>query len=184
MKLLLMIHALIFSLIVGCTEHSLHQSDATKIQGETQWMKLIDGAMWQIALDHSDPFRAFIEERTPCRITDFGEEYGGVEVSTQRCDYITLTQPLLFDVMDGALLELNLWHSPLLSDELSQGMIVLQVDQTVLWTHALNIPTPAQSWTVQFPSPISMKAGTPLIFHIRNHGANSYTLHHLSVAHP
>jgi hypothetical protein len=184
MKLMLMIQALIFSLIFGCTEQHIHQSNATNTQDETQWVKLTDGHMWQIASDNTDPFRASIENRTLCGITDFGEEYGGVEVSTQRCDYITLTQPLLFDVMDGSLLELNLWHSPLLSDELSQGMIVLQVDQTVLWIHELSIPAPAQSWTVQFPSPISMKAGTPLIFHVRNHGANSYTLHHLSVVHP
>lgn len=145
------------------------------------WSPVVVGDQWRLVRLSDDPFSSFLETRIPCRAIDFGEEYNGVEVSTQNCGYITLSQSILRKINVGDLLELNIWHSPLLSTHLSEGMIILQINQTLLWSQPLSIPAPAQSWTIQFHSPVKIMKDEALLFHIRNHGANSYTLNSLSV---
>ena len=162
-------------------DHPINMNQLTTA-APLQWSQVVVGDQWTIVDIVDDPFRSFVDAHTACKPIDFGEEYGGVEVSTQQCGYITLSQPTLIDIKIDDLFELNIWHSPLLNDEVTEGMIILQVAQTILWSHTLSIPGPARSWTVRFPAPLNIPKDTPLLFHIRNHGANSYTLNDLSVA--
>ena len=140
------------------------------------WVDLASGSGWRIADEYEDPYIAARDGRKPCSITDFGEEYGGIEVSTTYCDYATLIHPLNEAIRPGDLIELVMWHGPLVSERSAQGEINVSILGENLWSQALTIPGSAQSWHVTIEATFSAPEGTPLIFHVHNHGSNAYTL--------
>ncbi len=151
-------------------------------QSVLQWEPLITGEGWEVTPPSFDPYTAQRQERVLCAVSDYGQEYGGIEVSTQRCGYITLQQPLLTSIVEGDLISLEIWHSLLVSDEESEGVVEISLRGAPLWSETLLIPSPPYSWSIKLESPISAERGELLLFHIHNHGANSYTLHSLAVA--
>ena len=140
------------------------------------WVDLVTGEGWTLTADASDPFIDQAAERRRCSVTDYGEEYGGVEISTTYCGYITLEQAITEDLQAGDVIELILWHSPLVSDTPAQGLIAIQLGDLVLWSQPLTVPSEPKSWTdyVTIERPIG--AGAMLYFHVHNHGSNAYTL--------
>jgi len=149
---------------------------------EPSWVELVRGDGWRLVEPARDPYWAQAEGRVPCREVDFGEEYGGVELSTSYCGYITLSQALLHAVHEGELLELSAWHSPLISAEPAEGLIALGLGGETLWSKRLVIPAEAESWTLELRLERGIEAGEPVLFHVSNHGANSYTFYRLRVA--
>ena len=95
---------------------------------------------------------------------------------------MSLVQLLSYNIEAGEILRLNLWHSILLNHSPVSGLISVQIANQVIWSQTLNIPGPAESWTLELISPQNFEIGDQIIFHVRNHGANSYTLNELSVA--
>ena len=49
------------------------------------WVDLARGDAWSIAPQERDPYAGQREDRERCTETDFGVEYGGLEVSTTYC---------------------------------------------------------------------------------------------------
>ena len=85
------------------------------------WAPLVEGQAWVPLPLEEDPYRGELAGREPCARTDFGEEYGGVEVSTVRCGYLSLRQGSLRSVEAGERIELQLWHNPLVGEERGDG---------------------------------------------------------------
>ena len=140
------------------------------------WVDLASGSGWRIADEYEDPYISIRDGRKLCSITDFGEEYGGIEVSTIYCDYATLVHPLSEAILPGDLIELVIWHGPLVSDPPAQGKMSVSLLGETLWSQTLILPSAAQSWHVMVEATLSAPVGTSLIFHVHNHGANAYTL--------
>lgn len=170
----------------GCDDTSQPSSSAESDADDSSsepliWVDLARGDAWSLAPVSEDPYSDQRGARERCTETDFGVEYGGLEVSTIYCDYITLTQPILVGLDEGDHIEVVLWHSPLVSEEPSTGAIALalgdvELGDVELWSTPLSIPSDAQSWTIELRAPLSVNAGAPLYFHVRNHGANAYTV--------
>ena len=148
-------------------------------QGEAQMAPLASGGAWRLIERSQDPFQERAEGRRPCGPLTFGEEYGGVELSTRDCGYITLTQPLLTSLQRGERVEISAWHGPLVSASPAEGLMALSLGQELIWSRALLIPSEAQSWREVFESPVDAREGEALLFHVSNHGANSYNLYSL-----
>lgn len=148
----------------------------------TSWQSLVNSDEWTLLELAQDPYYEALDSRTACAELDYGPEYDGIEISTQFCDYISLTQATLFEINSGDIIKLNLWHSPLLSNVPSEGLIALQIADQIIWSQPLVIPSPALSWTLELVSPRSFEAGIPMIFHVHNHGSNTYTLNEISIA--
>ena len=170
--------------LASCAPASDENNTSSLNESALRWYPLVEGDAWQILEPETDPYRAALVGRTRCARTDFGEEYGGVELSTVRCGYLTLRQGLLRSVARGALIELQLWHSPLVSERQREGLIALRIGEEELWRQPLLIPADAESWTLRWESERALKAGAEVLFHVHNHGANSYTLYRLSVGYP
>ena len=68
------------------------------------WVDLVTGEAWTLTADDSDPFIDQVAERRRCSVTDYGEEYGGVEISTY-CGYMTLEQAITEDLQAGDVIE-------------------------------------------------------------------------------
>lgn len=163
--------------IDGCDQQtSLDSKDHMAELGPKDWTDLVLGDQWELMNIMMDPHRHYQEGREVCLVTDFGVEYGGVELSTRLCDYATLTQGIQNDLKVGDLLEVTLWHSPLISDTPAEGQMIISLGDIDLWSTKLVIPSPAQSWTEVIEISQNIAEGTPILFHVRNHGANTYTL--------
>ncbi len=57
----------------------------------------------------------------------------------------------------------------------------MQIGDRMLWTDTRPIPGPAGLEATRVPLPEDVPAGTPIFFHVRNHGQNSYELLELSI---
>jgi hypothetical protein len=184
-KLLVALSGLCVYACLGCGEDLTSTEEAsvepgpdesTVMSTEMYWVDLTSGSEWRIADPTEDPYMTMRAERELCTITDFGEEYGGLEVSTVYCDYATLVQPIDEEINPGDMIEVIIWHSPLVSEIPAQGEISLSLSGELLWSQHLEIPGAAQSWNIAFESSFSAPRGELLTFHVHNHGANAYTL--------
>ena len=89
---------------------------------------------------------------------------------------MTLAQQISTDLIPGDFIEMTLWHSPLVSEAPARGQISLALAGVELWSTELNIPSEAQSWTINTKMDRVVSRDATLIFHVSNHGANTYTL--------
>jgi hypothetical protein len=155
-------------------------------------------------LPATDPFSPL---RTPehycddaCHFPEFlqvGESSYTAE--TGRCNYLTLRQETLRPISAGDTFFLRLWHFALSSPNGGKAYMAVQIGDRMVWEGRLPIPCrgglvgfvpggdcldnpdgvdadPAE-FTTDFDAP----AGTPIYFHLQNHGENSYNLVELSV---
>lgn len=160
----------------GCAEEtSLNTSSKDETQ-PTNWVELVRGDQWEIEAEITDPYIEWSAGRARCQNLDYGPEYTGVEISTVYCDYLTLGQGLLHEMIAGDYVELTLWHSPLVSDEPSQGLLEVRLEERILFSRELLIPADAHSWTERLRMQQAFLAGARVTLHVHNHGRNTYTL--------
>ena len=181
--------ALIWFVILGCiTEASIGPEQNTSSESEApfpdgsnaeQWMgnALVAGEFWVRTAFNNGLFGHQHSEEN-CPGIPYREEYGGVEISTGRCEQITLIQPSLSTVNEGEKLRLIAWHSQLISDEPTRqtGAIMVAVRDHVIWSEQSPIPGGARSFDLTFESEIDIRRGDPIRLHVHNHGANAWTL--------
>ncbi len=125
-----------------------------------------------------DPFwsETLSEDIRPCTPQDWRAEPNGIEVQTTNCNYITLTQPLLQPLRAGQGLRVQLWWQTLASVEPAEGRIAVWVGDWRFFDERVPIPSEADARTLSRSSPRSFADGTPVYFHVDNHGFNSWTL--------
>ena len=170
--------------LTSCAPTPDESSAPSPDESPLRWYPLVEGDAWRILDPEADPYRAALVGRTRCDRTDFGEEYGGVELSTVRCGYLTLSQGLQRSIARGALIELQFWHSSLVSERPHEGLIALRIGEEELLRQPISIPADAKSWTLRWESERALDVDTEVLFHVHNHGANSYVLYRLSVGLP
>ena len=118
---------------------------------------------------------------------------------TRRCNYLTVRQATRQPIRAGDTLFVRLWHFALSSPNGGRAYMAVQIGDRRVWEGRLPIPCrgglvgfvpggdcldnpngvdvdPAE-FTADFDAP----AGTPIYFHIQNHGENSYNLVEISV---
>lgn len=187
--LFILVKRLIFNMIwlamvylMGACQHDPDKNHDPAHRKEVSWTDLINEASWTLVEHSRDPY--WSDDQNLCKQSDFGLEYGGLELSTQRCNHATFAQALLHSIKQGDSLFIELWHSSLVSQVESSGLIELSVQGAPLWSKALVIPSPAESWSLEFQSPIDASEGDEILFHVNNHGSNSYNLNALRILSP
>jgi hypothetical protein len=98
-------------------------------------------------------------------------------VDTEVCDWITLQLLSLRDVREGNEIETRTFHFPLSGPMGSEAWIGLTLGDQMIFDERVPIPADDSgainaTWiaTKDFP------AGTPMLFHVSNHGDNAYWL--------
>lgn len=126
-----------------------------------------------------------------------GEASYGIESGA--CNYLTVGQPGLTAIAPGDEILVRLWHFALTAPSPGEAYLALQVGDRLLWQARLPIPcrggltgaTPGGDcpdnpgravvdppvFTADFAAP----AGTPVYFHVQNHGENGYNLLEVTV---
>ena len=138
---------------------------------------LVIAGLWSTAAADRDPFRALVSDETvACGPQDWRAELSGVEVTTVGCNYVTLQQALPQPIAAGQLVRLEAWWQTLASVEPAEGHIAVWIGDWPVLEERVAIPSDADARSIEQPAPAAIAEGTPIFFHVDNHGFNSWTL--------
>lgn len=172
---------------------------------ETSWTALGEVSLpGSFFLPAADPFSPL---RTPehfcdntCHFPEFLQvgEFS-YTLDSNYCNYLTVAQETTRPISRGDKLFVRLWHFALESSSGGRAYTAVQVGDRVIWDARLPIPcrgglvgfipggdcldNPANVDVdpAEFVADFDAPAGTPIYFHIQNHGANNYNLVEISV---
>lgn len=172
--------------------------------GTVDYLPVMAWDAWE-PVDGEDPYAADVPDAVDCTSRAFSFATDGLQksvhnpqglvptFSTSSCDYATVTQPTLRAIEPGEKLLAAVFHTRLLATERAEATISVRVgDQALLDERiAIDVAAPADdcptaatdgychasgrpsgTWTATQTIP----AGTPLYFHVHNHGDNEYWL--------
>lgn len=126
-----------------------------------------------------------------------GEPSYGVESGA--CNYLTVVQPARTAIAPGDEILVRLWHFALTAPSPSEAYLAIQVGDRLIWQARLPIPcrggltgaTPggdcpdnpnrAEVDPPVFTADFAALPGTPVYFHVQNHGENGYNLLEITV---
>ena len=158
-------------------------SDASEVVPEQQpeppvcrKAEVLDHNHWSSVPLLSDPFRSLVPGVRECSKVGWKEEDGLLEIDTEICNFVTLQQRLKADIPKGAPLKIVFWHLTLVANEPAQSRALLKIGNVVVWDWKAEIPKKAELYEQTFRSPKTFLKGTPLLFHLHNHGNNNYRL--------
>jgi hypothetical protein len=136
---------------------------------------------WQLAPLERDPYAAYAVGRVPCEIDALTPEEGGIDVSTEDCNYATLVQETLRAIPRGSVLVGEISWLSLASVEPATATLALRLGEREAWTRDVPVPASAQVISLSIDVGVSQPAGAPIWFHVRNHGYNSWHLGRLTL---
>ncbi len=148
---------------------------------------LIHHDNWRVATPEEDPWL----EHRPADITcpaearkpeDFAGTYA-YSITTVACPYTTMVQETLADACKGETFYVWLWNYGLTAPENATAHIGVQLGSTV-FAATRAIPSPSALTAETLILEEDVPKGTPIFFHVRNHGANSYELLDLIIVAP
>jgi hypothetical protein len=146
---------------------------------------IVEAAGWVRLDDAADPY---LSERpadlAPCREEGVITEAGTLEVDTGKCDWATFTQAALRRVEATDHLEIVGWYGNLIAPEPGEGRLVLRIGDRELWDKRVTIPSNGGFILERVVLDGPIEAGTPLLFHVHNHGANTWNLASIDIAVP
>ena len=151
---------------------------------------LVTAEAWTLVLA-DDPFG----EPPPgwaCDPQGWGTEVFGVEnslvVRTQLCDFVSFAQPITAPLRAGDRLFVRAWHDPLTAWDTDAGEVAahigLAIGGTVVWGVEVPIPNVGQIVLADVPIDDDAPEGADAVFHVDNHGANTYHLLEVSRRRP
>ena len=140
---------------------------------------VVHSALWQVVTASDDPFGA-PPAAVACQPGSFGEEeLGGAlvfYVRTESCPYLTVTQASRSEIPLGSTLELRLFYFPLTAPEQTTAQLAIRLGATAAWQREIAIPDPGAQLVERWTATEHYPRGTPVFFHVRNHGSNEYAL--------
>ncbi len=159
----------------GCDDDG---GDPAGDAGSAPWTGTVILALpedWAPVDAEQDPF----DDRPPdvdCPIHGAKAEDGIFEVETDICHYGTFAHPIAADLRAGDTIEATVWHLQLWAEQRAEGHVALMLGDRLLWEDRIPIPGREAVYPVEVTLEEEAPAGTPLYFHVHNHGANSWRL--------
>ncbi|MCA9713413.1 MAG: hypothetical protein H6713_14290 [Myxococcales bacterium] len=167
------------ALALACGDDDAASSDATSDGAVArEWRTVLDHAAWRIAEAAEDPFADHRppEDEIDCGVAGWLVESGALEVDTLRCNYLTLVQPVLEDLTPETPMRLEFRHFDLIAPAPATAHVAVQLGDAIIWEREIQIPGPAMVFSEDaLTAGVMAPAGTPLYFHLHNHGQNTYT---------
>jgi len=156
-------------------------SDASGVPSDLEGTtSLIDLGAFEKTSAADDPF-----DDRPADIAcefGFGLEDGFFEFESDLCRYGAFSQPALAPIRVGDTLDFLLLHENLVSSEPdAQAHVAIALGEDIVYEAVIDIPAEANFLDEQWVSTLEVPEGTPVHFHLHNHGINSYRLAELAV---
>ncbi len=97
------------------------------------------------------------------------------EINTGWCNYATVEQPLLESLEAGDTVEVRVWHFEL-TGQPAEAYLGVGLDGEVIWEETVPIPSEGELIKSTFEVDRPLPAGTPIQYHVHNHGKNTWEL--------
>jgi hypothetical protein len=171
---MLILLLLVFCIPVSCT--APNETGDTLIEPEASGPEaLVDNGLWVYASEKEDPFAAERPIEIQCPEWSYQLEYGAFEVDTAGCNFLTVTQPILAKIRAGDRVIIALWHQNLVAEP-ATAHVAVSLGGELLWETYVTIPSPPGAYTPEIVVSSDYPKGTPIIFHLHNHGSNNWQL--------
>ncbi len=155
----------------GCGE-PVHDTDVSL--SDPGPYTLIDHEAWRVADPAEDPFATHRPTDINCPEWAYGLEDEVFEVETNDCNYLALTQPSVAPIRAGDRVRATIWHLQLWSVEPATAHVAVTIGSDVLWERDIQVPGPVAMHKPELVVSDDRPAGTPIHFHLHNHGENSW----------
>lgn len=108
----------------------------------------------------------------------FGAQYAlEVQTGPGGCGYFSAAQPLLSAVGAGEPIRVRVWHFALDAPTRGEAHVAVALDGEVIWQRWVVVPAAEGALLLDtVVAPRTLPAGAPLVFHLHNHGANTWNL--------
>jgi hypothetical protein len=160
-------------------EAEVDSNDTEDTEGE--FAALIDHERWeQIHASSEDPLADHRPSSINCGVAGWYRENEIIEIDTNFCNYLALRQDSLAPITEGAKVRLGFYHFDLVAPEEALAHLAVLVDGQLLHEQEIAIPGKAMVYALEFEAPFSAPAGAELVFHLHNHGQNTWALQDLS----
>ena len=157
--------------------------DAGILEPATERTSLVDSNAWQVMSATDDPFGDRPEDAS-CPEGAYMPELLSDEpvfsVDTGGCTYLTAKQRSLRHVVAGETLVVRVWHFALHAGESALAHVAVRVGDMMLLDTTVPIPAAGGLINIEAAAPESIPEGSPVYFHLHNHGDNSWSFVELS----
>ncbi|MCB9751203.1 MAG: hypothetical protein H6713_14595 [Myxococcales bacterium] len=164
---------------IGCDPES-SEPDA-ELELRAAWRPLVTADGWEELRADADPLPEHRPAEVVCSRLGWYAETDGLEVDTSACNYLAVEHASLEALRPGDVVRVELWWQSLISLEPAEGHLAVWLDGQLLWEERVAIPGYADARDVRVPITRFVPAGAPVIFHLHNHGTNTWRLRGLSV---
>ena len=137
---------------------------------------LVSPMLWQPVPAPDDPLATHRPAEVVCPLGGWLYEAQGLEVNTSQCNYGMFSQPSQVAIVPGARFTASLYHFDLLAEAPASAHVALLVGDALVWEQDIAIPGKANAYTIDLTLDFTAPAGTPVYFHLHNHGQNTWTL--------
>jgi hypothetical protein len=147
---------------------------------ETLRIPLVEAIAWDVQPKNRDAF----PDHRPAVVTceqDKGWmiEEDILEVRTEFCNYLSISQQSLLDLAAGTNLELALSHSALNFNAPATAHLAVSIGGTPVWETSVTIPSDKGIIKETLVLPFAVSRGDPIEVHLHNHGNNTWEIRSL-----
>lgn len=141
-----------------------------------EFVALVDPTAWAQVPAPQDPLADHRPAEVQCPIGGWLYEPQGFEVNTLMCNYAMFSAPSQAAVLAGSRVVATLYHFDLVAAEPATAHVALLLGELLLWETEVEIPGKANAFNIDVVVDATIPAGTPVYFHLHNHGQNTWTL--------
>lgn len=144
---------------------------------------MVDAELWR-AWEGPDPFGEQGDrycDPLAWGPADFGSERV-FDVWTQQCAWVTVWQASMVELGRRDRLHITLFHDLMSGPSDVDAHLGLALGEEIVWQETVPIPSDAAFVLADLELKQRFEAGTPVLFHVDNHGSNSYHLIEVGVA--
>jgi len=146
---------------------------------------LVEAPAWDVQPKNRDAFPDHRPAEVDCpREKGWLVEEDAVEVRTEFCNYLSISQQALLDLDAGTNLELAISHSQLSFDTPATAHLALSIGGNHIWETAIDIPGDSGILKASLVLPVAVHRGDSIEVHLHNHGSNTWTIHSLDALIP
>lgn len=140
---------------------------------------LADNEAWAFVSPEEDPFDdrpdvVDCERGIGWDTEPLDPEPSTVGIDTADCNYFGVAQATQRPIAAGETLAVQLWHFQLVGD--GPAHVGVALDGDVLWETTVEIPSESELIYEEFEVVGGAPEGAQLVFHLHNHGLNSWNL--------
>lgn len=170
-------------ILCGCLATGCAAEPAVEVPREPR--ALVNPFDWTALGAADDPFADHRPDDAACPEASWGgepfaEQYAlEVQTGPGGCGWLSARQPILSAVAAGDMIRIRVWHfalEPEAPGERAEAHVALALGGEVIWQRRVPIPGEGGLLLDTVAAPRTLAAGAPLVFHLHNHGANTWNL--------